>query len=191
MKYVKSVIMKKEWLSVFNEIEINRRSLFDRLDSIDNDLLNFTPDAQSRSILQVCHHLIVSEELSLLYLNKKLQYKSIIAPAGISSSLRSFSLNLALRLPFRLSAPQRVSEFPENLGWADLKNRWIKVREGMQQRLKNIPEEFKDKLVYKHPSVGRLTVCQMLTFFKTHIKRHNGQIIRLIQAGSDLERRNH
>jgi hypothetical protein len=50
-------------------------------------------------------------------------------------------VELALRLPFRLSAPQRVSEFPENPDWADLKNR--------------------------------------------------RQIMRLIQAGGDLERRNH
>jgi hypothetical protein len=182
--------MNKKMQAIFSELEINRQSLFDKLDSIDDDVRTFRPDAKSWSILQVCLHLIVSEELSLLYLNKKLQYKSKIAPAGISSSLRSFSLNLVLRFPFRLSAPQRVSEFPKNLDWITLKDRWVNVREGMKKRLATIPEDMKDKLVYKHPSVGRLSLYQMLTFFRTHINRHENQISRLIQAGSDIKRRN-
>ena len=183
--------MDNMWLPVFNQIEINLRYLFDKLDMIDPDLLEFKPDERSWSILQVCHHLIVSEELSLLYLNKKLKYKSNIPPAGISSFLRSFSLNLFMHFPFRLSAPQRVSEFPENLDWTELKNRWTSVRAGLKTRLTNVPEEFKDKLVYKHPAAGRLTIYQMLTFFKTHINRHEGQIRRLIQAGTEWDRRNH
>jgi len=182
--------MNEKILSLFEELEINRQSLFEKLDSINKNSRDFRPDPYSWSILQVCHHLIVSEELSLLYLNKKLQYKSNISSAGIGSSLRSFTLNLALRLPFRLSAPQRVSEFPEDLSWEDLKNRWLKVREGMHQRLSNIPQEFQDKLIYKHPTAGRLTLYQMLTFFKIHINRHEGQILRLIQIHGDLERSN-
>ena len=177
--------------SLFKDLEINRQSLFEKLDSVDIDLLNFKPDLHSWSILNVCHHLIVSEELSLLYLNKKLKYKSEIASTGIRSSLRSFSLNLALRLPFRLSAPQRVSEFPANLNWDELKVRWVNVREGMQKRLTTMPEDFNDKLVYKHPSVGRLSLYQMLTFFRTHINRHESQISKLIQSGSVLKRRDH
>jgi uncharacterized damage-inducible protein DinB len=179
--------MNIKWLSVFDELEINRQSLFEKLDAIDDDLLKFVPDAQSWSILQVCHHLIVSEELSLLYLNKKLKYKSNFPPAGISSFLRSFSLNMTLRLPFRMSAPQRVSEFPESLEWVELKNRWITVRERMRKILETIPVVYVDKLVYKHPSVGRLTLYQMLTFFKIHINRHEGQMMRLMQASSEAE----
>jgi hypothetical protein len=183
--------MKSKWLSLFNELEINRHSLLEKLDVINDDLLKFTPDAASWSILQVCHHLIVSEELSLLYLNKKLQYNTNIPPAGIRSSIGSLSLNLAMRFPFRLSAPQRVSEFPEDLEWKDIKNRWSQVREGIKNRLDTVPEEFKDRLVYKHPSAGRLTIYQMLSFFKIHISRHEKQIGRLIQVGSIQDRSIH
>jgi hypothetical protein len=183
--------MNTKWLSLFNELEINRHSLLEKLDVISNDLLKFTPNTASWSILQVCHHLIVSEELSLKYLNKKLQYKTNIPPADIRSSLGSFSLNLAMRFPFRLPAPQRVSEFPEDLEWKDLKNRWSQVREGIKNRLATVPDEFKDKLVYKHPSAGRLTLYQMLTFFKVHISRHEKQIDNLIKNGSVQDWSNH
>jgi len=182
--------MDNMWLPLFNQIEINLRYLIDKLDMIDPDLLNFKPDERSWSILQVCHHLIVSEELSLLYLNKKLKYKSNIPPAGISSSLRSFSLNLSMRFPFRLSAPQRVSEFPENLDWAELKKRWAIVRAGLQKRLETVPPELRDRLVYKHPAAGRLKLYHMLTFFRIHIKRHEDQILRLIETYGNSKRRN-
>jgi len=181
--------MTKKMLSIFEKLETKRQSLFDMVDTIDNDLRTYKPDPESWSVLQVFHHLIVSEELSLLYLNKKLLSPSTIAHAGIISSLRSLVLNLALRFPFRLTAPQRVSEFPEKLDWIELKNRWINVREGMYVRLTNIPEEIENRLVYKHPSVGRLTLYQMLTFFRTHIDRHENQINRLIRSGSDVKRR--
>ena len=181
--------MNNKWLSLFNDLEISRQSLFEKLDTIDDEILSFRPDASSWSILQVCHHLIVSEELSLQYLNKKLKDKSNIQPSGIGSSIRSFSLNMAMRYPFRLSAPQRVSEFPLELSWTDLKRRWTIVREGLKIRLSTVPEELKNKLVYKHPAAGRLTIFHMLTFFRIHINRHEGQIRKLIKAGSDIERR--
>jgi hypothetical protein len=183
--------MNKKMLFIFEELETKRQALSDMVDTIDNDLRTYKPDAGSWSLLQVCHHLIVSEELSLKYLNKKLLSPSTIAPAGIISSLRSLSLNLALRSPFRLTAPPRVSEFPDRLDWVELKNRWTKVRESMYERLANIPEEVENRLAYKHPSVGRLTLYQMLTFFRTHINRHENQINRLIRSGSDLKRRHH
>ena len=56
--------MNKKMQSLFKDLEINRQSLFDKLDSVDIDLLNFKPDLHSWSILNVCHHLIVAEELS-------------------------------------------------------------------------------------------------------------------------------
>ena len=180
--------MNEKILALFNDLEVIRQLLINKLDIIDANLLNFKPDTLSWSVLEVCHHLVVSEELSLLYLNKKLKYSSEIPAAGMGSSLRSLILNLALRSPFRLSAPKRVSEFPENLDWTELNNRWSKVRVGMRERLTTIPEDLKNKLIYKHPSAGRLTLYQMLTFFKIHINRHEAQIARLIQAGNNLKR---
>jgi hypothetical protein len=179
--------MNNKWHSLFYQLEINRQALFEKIDAIDDDLVKFKPDAHSWSIVQVCHHLILSEELSLQYLNKKLQYNSPIAQAGIWAFLRSSFINYALRFPIRYRAPKRVSEFPETLEWIDLKSRWVTVRIGMRERLEKIPEEYLDKLVYKHPSIGRLTIDQMLTFFKNHIFRHEKQIDRLIFAGHELE----
>ena len=162
--------------AIFDELEARRKLLFDKLELLDQKVFYFTPSRQSWSILQVCHHLIVSEELSLQYLNKKLQHQSSIPAEDFRSSFRSSLLNLSLRLPIRLPAPQRVSEFPENLSWTDLKKRWLNVREGMKDRLHTIPDDYEDKLVYKHPSAGRLTLYQMLLFFKIHIDRH--EIVR-------------
>ena len=60
----------------------------------------------------------------------------------------------------------------------------------MKKKLDSLPNEYLNKLVYKHPSVGRLTLKQMLTFFRTHINRHEKQINRLIQNATERDRRN-
>jgi hypothetical protein len=102
----------------------------------------------------------------------------------LGSSLRSFLLNSSLRLPFPLQAPRRVAEFPENLIWAELKIKWEQIRNGFGQILGELPDGYEKKLVYRHPAVGRLTFYQMLTFFRTHIHRHEKQIERLIEEGA-------
>jgi uncharacterized damage-inducible protein DinB len=183
--------MNTKYSLLFNELESNRQSLFEELDRLDQALLSFKINNSSWSILQVCHHLIMSEELSLQYLNKKLQYDTPIPKANIGSVLRSTSINLALHLPFRFSAPSRVSEFPESLEWVDIKNRWVAVRQDMQKTLDKIPDSFCDKLVYKHPSIGRMTLYQMLSFFKAHINRHEKQIKRVIEQVHDKDWSDH
>jgi len=183
--------MNTKYSLLFNELESNRQSLFEELDRLDQDKLTFKENNSSWSILQVCHHLIISEELSLQYLNKKLQYDTPIPKANIGSVLRSTSMNLALHLPYRFSAPSRVAQFPENLEWAALKNRWINVRHEMKNKIEKVPDDYLKKLVYKHPSIGRLTLYQMLSFFKTHIYRHQKQIKRLIKQAQDKDRSHH
>jgi hypothetical protein len=182
--------MKSNLSHLFSELELDRNTIVEKLDTLDQKWLVFKPDSSAWSILQVCHHLIVSEELSLQYLNKKLQNDPDIPQAGLGSIIRSFLLNFALYLPIRYSAPSRVSKFPENLEWVDLKKRWENVREGMKTILDNIPEKYVKKLVYKHPSIGRLTLKQMLSFFRTHINRHEKQINRLILSSTKRNRSN-
>jgi hypothetical protein len=176
--------MKNDSLSVYNDLEKNRQRLVNKLDSIDPNILSFRPNRDKWSILQVCYHLIRSEELSLIYLCKKIQDSANILTAGLGSSLRSFLLNLSLRLPFPLPAPRRVAEFPENLTWVELKTKWEQIRNGIEQILSELPEGYETKLVYRHPAAGRLTSYQMLTFFRTHIHRHEKQIERLIKEGT-------
>jgi len=175
--------MNNHHLQLFNQIEAERISLIKKLDAIDQHLLVWNPNINNWSILQICYHLIRSEELSLMYLNKKIFYKSHIRPAGLITMIRSWLLNLALRAPFRLKAPRRVAEFPDDLEWSGLKQKWTQIREGIKNILETLPEEYENMSLYKHPAVGRLTLYQMLTFFQIHIKRHEKQIRQLIHMG--------
>ena len=54
---------------------------------------------------------------------------------------------------------------------------WENIRIGI---IENLPDGYEKMLIYRHPLAGRLTLFQMLTFFKTHISRHENQIERLI-----------
>ena len=172
--------MQKDCLSLFYQLESKRQILFKKLDLLDKDQLSFKPEAQKWSVLQVCYHLIRSEELSLIYLKKKIRYDTNIRRAGFFSFIRSSLLNLSLRIPFRLPAPKRVAEFPADLQWQQLKKQWEQIRAGIKTVIEDLPDGYHNKLVYRHPAVGRITLYQMLTFFYTHISRHEKQIERLI-----------
>ena len=176
--------MQKDCVTLFDQLETRRKILFKKLDLVDTDLLAFSPGIKKWSVLQVCYHLIRSEELSLVYLQKKISYDTHIQPAGIGSVIRSALLYWALRLPFKLPAPKRVAEFPGDLQWPQLKTQWIQIRNGIKAVIENLPEGYDKKLVYRHPFSGRMTLYQMLTFFDAHIHRHEKQIELLITETS-------
>lgn len=176
--------MHKDCIILFNQLESKRKILFKKLDLVETDLLSFSPRGKKWSVLQVCYHLMRSEELSLIYLQKKIGYDTHIQQATIGSVLRSGLLYWTLRLPFKLPAPKRVAVFPDNLRWQQLKTEWTQIRKGIRTVIHNLPEGYDKKLVYRHPFSGRMTLYQMLTFFDIHISRHEKQIERLITETS-------
>jgi hypothetical protein len=179
--------MQDKTLSLFERLEENRAVLYKIIEDQPEYIHTFKPQSQQWSVLEICYHLIKSEDLSLIYLKKKLHYGTNIPSSGLIASLRSIYLNWALRLPFNYKAPSRVSEFPENLNWVELSNQWLKIRNEMKVLLLDLPDRFENSLVYKHPLAGRLTIDQMLNFFKVHIQRHQNQIVKTIGLAKESE----
>jgi uncharacterized damage-inducible protein DinB len=174
--------MQNFYANMFEQIEKQRLYIFETLDALSEDRLSVRPGDQGWTILEVCYHLIRSEELSLMYLKKKLHYKSNLYKSGISHSIRSFLLISSMRVPFKFKAPQRVSEFPDGLNWPELRQKWEEIRVELMELLQEIPEEYTQLLLYKHPAAGRLTISHMMQFFRTHIHRHIKQITKLVDS---------
>jgi len=134
------------------------------------------------SALQTVHHLILTEELSLSYVQKKMSFNPKLDQAGFKERMRAASLWFYLNLPFKFKAPALVSD--ENLpGFTTLalsRDRWLDIRQRWTVFLQQLPEEMLDKAVYRHPFVGRLSWMGTLRFFHFHFQRHRKQIYRTI-----------
>lgn len=144
--------------------------------------LNSRPADGGWSAIQTMYHLILSEELSLAYVRKKLSFNPTFQTADISADGRSFLLWLSLSSPFKFKAPPAISKehLPEQASLASARERWLKIRAEWTDFLTQMPDELLDKLVYKHPRAGKLKWSGMLHFFKTHFLRHRNQMRRAI-----------
>jgi hypothetical protein len=173
----KSLIARNEH---YNQL-INK--LFSQLESYSHEALNRKPANGGWSAMQTVHHLILTDELSLAYLKKKMSFGSNFEKAGLAAQGRAFLLWLYLNAPFKFKAPKMVGDenLPDSAVFAEARARWEKTRAEWKTFFENLPEELAEKAVYKHPVVGRLSWPQTLVFLEGHFKRHEKQIHRALK----------
>ncbi|MCP4204665.1 MAG: DinB family protein [bacterium] len=163
-----------------DELERLRSELLERLSGPDSAALNRRPPDGGWSAAQVLAHVILAERLSLGYLRKKIQRPDLIPRSGAAGAIKSRALGLFLRLPFKVAAPARSADVPETGELTALARDWSEARAEWQDFLEHYPAELANKAVYRHPVAGRLNLEQTLRFLIDHLRRHTGQIERLL-----------
>lgn len=172
----KAIISRNER---YNRLVTN---LLAELKAYDDAALNRKPSGGGWSAIQTAHHLMLSEELSLAYVKKKLSFNPELEKTGLGARVRGFFLWLYLSAPIKFKAPPNVGDdkLPDRASFADTSARWQKIRGEWTDFFENMPEELADKAVYRHPRAARLGWHQMLSFFETHFARHSKQIRRAL-----------
>lgn len=145
--------------------------------------LNEKPNEDSWSVLQIMQHLMKAESGSIDYVKKKLSYEPTLEKAGVKSTFNSLMLNIALSTPIRVKAPTQISgeNLLTDLTFWDVAKQWKQQRKELQIYLESLPAELYTKEVYKHPMTGKMTLSNMLSFFNTHVDRHNKQIRKTLK----------
>ena len=158
-------------------------TLFKELKVYNEDQLNRKPKEGAWSVIQVLHHLLMSENGSLKYVKKKLSFNPELKKAGIKSGFREMVLNTYLGSPLKRKAPEAISgdNLPSHETFWKTVQLWKKHRIELREFIENVDEELLNKEVYKHPFVGRISISGMLRFFDRHFDRHNKQIKRTIK----------
>ncbi len=158
-------------------------SLLNSLETTADAVLNQKPAHGGWSAIQVMHHLILSEELSLRYVQKKLSFESNLGNAGLPEWLRARTLWFYLNVPIKFKAPPMVGRenLPDVATFADTKARWMDIRRQWAEYFSQMPPDIASKAVYRHPLAGRLSWLGMITFFRTHFERHSKQIRRTLR----------
>ncbi len=178
--------MKSKILQLNAAYQDNVERLLGEASGYPDAALNTSPRNGGWSAIQTMQHLILSEELSLAYVRKKLSFQPALQPAGLDTRWRAVSLWFYLNLPIKFRAPKIVGD--ENLpGFASLaetRERWSRIREAWTRFLQEMPDDLAEKAVYRHPLVGRLSWSGTLLFFHYHLDRHHKQIKRALQNGA-------
>ncbi len=177
-------VVKTAILQKYADYDQQVQTLLEDFAQYSDEQLNRPPANGGWSPIQVLHHLILTDELSLAYIRKKLSFNPTLEKVGLGNHWRSLLLTVFLQSPFKFKAPAMIgdSNLPAFATLADTRNRWERARRDWQQYLPEIPDQLLDKQVYKHPFAGRLSWLQTVDFIHGHFRRHRKQAWRALAS---------
>lgn len=158
--------------------------LFVDLQQYSLEKLKNKPTPESWSVLDVLQHLILVENASVKYVQKKLSFNPKLSNVNVGTVWRMFILKSYNWLPFKLKAPSYVNEqnFSKTAELNELIAKWQAQRHQLRDYLQTLPADVYNKEIYKHPIAGRLSLNGMLQFFDGHFDRHYKQIQKLLKG---------
>ncbi len=161
------------------------------LDELFDDLAQYAPEALNQapapggwSAMQALHHLLLSERYSLQYCEKKLSHRPKLPRAGVLAWWRVQYVRFYLLSPIKVKAPAMIDTpaLPATDTLPSVAAQYRAQRAAMATFLDNLPAEYADKEVYRHPFAGRMSVAGMLSFFGAHFTHHRRQLYRALRA---------
>ncbi|WP_187263678.1 DinB family protein [Pontibacter beigongshangensis] len=165
-------------------LEKSRNRLLDNLEQLDPAILN-TPAADNKwSVGQIVAHLVLVEEFTVCYMQRKLQEPEKLISSSLSHTVKSILLTILLKSQVRFKAPPRMADVPEEVCLPELRSKWDHLRFQFEDLLTDLPPELLHKCLFKHPYAGPLSAAQCLTFLQDHFDHHAAQIKQLIKVKS-------
>ena len=164
-------------------LEASRRRALAAAEGASGPALNRAPAPGKWSALQVLHHVVTAEALTLGYIRKKMQAGLALETAGPASRLRLLALQVTLALPLRIKAPATAGDVPAESELEALRARWDGVRGDLGALVESFPPELLDRLVFRHPYAGRMTLAHALGTLQAHLDHHLPQFERALTRG--------
>jgi hypothetical protein len=168
----------REW---FEQLEASRTRVLAGLNGLDTAALNRSPVPGRWSALQVLHHVVTVEALTVAYVRKKMQAGAALPRAGVASRLRLLALRLALASPLRVRAPAATSAVPARSELAAVQARWHEVRGELRVLLEEFPAELVDRIVFRHPYAGPMGLADTLGMLQAHLDHHVRQVVAAVR----------
>ena len=167
---------------LFLEIESQRKETLISLKDFTHEHLNKSPFPGKWSAAQILSHLITAEQLSLRYMQKKIQGIKETADSGLLEELKIKLLIFSQRLPgLKFKAPKAVIEHMAQFqDLHTITTEWDKVRGELKMLLEKIPDELINRKIYRHAIAGYLNAKHSLLFFREHILHHSIQLKKLM-----------
>jgi hypothetical protein len=132
------------------------------------------------SMAQVVEHLITSESGTLGYMKKKSSGGwATLEDADESHRASSAAINARLESNERYKAPDVLPEPTNAINLDELFLRWNAVRSDLLEFVEQLQPEHFQKLVFRQPAAGMLTVLHALEFMDAHLRHHIPQIQRI------------
>jgi hypothetical protein len=166
----------------FERLEASRERVLGALRGQDAATLDHSPSPGRWSALQVLHHVVSAEALTVAYVRKKAQGGDSLPRAGLVSRLRLLALRAALASPVRIRAPAATASVPATSELPAVEGRWAEVRRELCALLEAFPDEAVGRTVFRHPLVGLMGIEDTLGFLQAHLDHHARQAAAALVA---------
>lgn len=142
---------------------------------------HFRP-ADGWSMAQVVEHLLASEGGTLGYMKKKSSGGwDSLEEANDEHHMKSTALNARLESEERYKAPDVLPEPDNTASMSELAKKWDSLRAELFEFLNTIDTLHLNKLVFRQPAAGMLSILHTLEFMDAHLRHHLPQIERINQ----------
>ena len=173
--------MHTELLARWEQLQASKQALESAIANSTCDA-HFQP-ADGWSIAQVVEHLIASEGGTLGYMKKKSSGGwGVLEEATAEHHERSNAINARLESDERYKAPDVLPEPGNSTSLQDLLQKWSSLRRELEVFLLTLDITHFNKLVFRQPSAGMLTILHALEFMDAHLRHHLPQINRIQQS---------
>lgn len=163
------------------DIEAQRVSLIHKLSKVTKTRQHYSESETSWSILNIVEHIVLSEEASLDYVQKKLSNPDQLKSVELISWVKILLMKMVLKFNMKFKAPNHVNPLEKNgSNLESLADRWEFVRNRLIE-LSETDSKNLAKGILRHPYAGMMNFSQLVAFFETHFEHHLGQINRLVE----------
>lgn len=166
--------------SRFDELERQRRALLDRLLAHTPAQLAFQPAPGAWSLAQLMQHLVLVEEGTLMFLEKKAPRPA--ASRTLRDRLKWAVFSRVSPMPVRVKTPTDLVVPRAEATVESLVQRWDAARARLTEYLERVDDAAMPLIVFKHAIGGPLPILETLDFLGLHLRHHEHQIRRIRAA---------
>ena len=160
-----------------------RQDFVNELKSWSADKLTQQPAEGGWCALEVIDHIISSERGTLGYLVKKTSSGWDQIPERTpETDAAAVQLHAALESDGKWGVPVKFPPPAPDMTLETLAHTWMHSHNDIAHWIGATPDGIAEKLVFKHPIAGRITLEQTLGFLQRHITHHRFQLERIKSA---------
>jgi hypothetical protein len=174
--------MSKKIATLYRLLEYEKNEIDALLQYVSSSKFNLKVNDHSWSMAQIIQHIFLAESQTLDAIKWRLKNKNNFPTVSLWARIRVWYTICLFQLQFKLKAPNFVTPIENEINKNDLLKQWQDTRNEWSQLVYKFPKNMENKVVYKHPILGYLSLSLTLKFMFHHLIRHHHQIVTLINT---------
>ncbi|MFO7448125.1 MAG: DinB family protein [Ignavibacteriaceae bacterium] len=171
--------MNRKLQSLYDSIETERLDITEQVKKLPDKELNRKPAEGKWSVLQIIFHLVKTEKIAVISIQKGIQKKEKHAAWTLRSLINNALLNIILKTPVKIKAPPIVAKVPDTYNLNELLVQWEKSGKALKETAEEFTPELMEINVFPHSYLGDMNITKTFKFILEHLKHHKRQIYKI------------